>query len=617
MAPSRRRRTARSAQPAAVASDLAGGLMYMDPADVRFQHSRIRPFFSGCGRSLDETLQSIQDGTLQPSQLPPIQVIIGQPSDSGDPCFVSLNNRRLWILKQCRQMGLLENNQIAVRIRKPKSAAEAERYSSANCALEATIMRESTRKKEKTPSDLRNKTTDTVDPEGVQHGQSQSMQQNDRHGTTSDSESTQDDYSMTMKSPKSSSNWFGMLESDSSKDSDTDDDRENVDSDSEKQVEEILLNESMLPSSILQDEAGNRNILNDHRSDDICKAEPIDRPELYAEYGPCCRYDKHRAIIDNSSNVYMEVALSCGVTALCAPDVLISYPSVLYDLESDLMDCLRILPRSVHRLIRRTRIWVNASYRYGSVHDPVIVNHTTAHHHPGWLAWTHDRLDKAHGIEIYNCSDYQRMRLHWNGCGLILHELCHIIHQFVLPDGLHNVQILRAYECARSSGLYENVRRRDWAGKDEDYDLAYAMVDCKEFFSEMSVAFWSKGYPELDRKDPNIIISCSPPFMEPTVLKRIQSLFPTRKVNPFTEFMQLLLQRNQRMCNKFYPFTSGQLMLYDPLTYSAISQLWREISKWNDPIDTDVSVSCGESIGCWFAPAARKPLRSFSDTISL
>ena len=70
-----------------------------------------------------------------------------------------------------------------------------------------------------------------------------------------------------------------------------------------------------------------------------------------------------------------------------------------------------------------------------------------------------DLPQKALGIEIYNCNEYKRNRLHWNGCGLILHELCHLIHQLLLPDGLENYQIKEAYEIAMRSGKYENVLR--------------------------------------------------------------------------------------------------------------------------------------------------------------
>jgi len=65
--------------------------------------------------------------------------------------YFSLNNRRLWVLKRCREEGLLnDDNQIQVRVRTPKSSAEAQRYTLANCAVEAKVMRECTSKREET-----------------------------------------------------------------------------------------------------------------------------------------------------------------------------------------------------------------------------------------------------------------------------------------------------------------------------------------------------------------------------------------------------------------------------------------------------------------------------------
>jgi len=48
----------------------------IDPERIRFQHARIRPYFSGCCRGVVETLDEIRQGKLKPSDLPPIQVSV-------------------------------------------------------------------------------------------------------------------------------------------------------------------------------------------------------------------------------------------------------------------------------------------------------------------------------------------------------------------------------------------------------------------------------------------------------------------------------------------------------------------------------------------------------------
>ena len=94
---------------------------------------------------------------MEPGDLPPIQVIIGteNPQHNGqggeEPWYFSLNNRRLWVLKQCHREGLLDNerynNKIGVRARAARSQAETLRYTVNNCALEAKFMREDSWKK--------------------------------------------------------------------------------------------------------------------------------------------------------------------------------------------------------------------------------------------------------------------------------------------------------------------------------------------------------------------------------------------------------------------------------------------------------------------------------------
>eukprot|EP00557_Chaetoceros_sp_GSL56_P007242 CAMPEP_0176487302 /NCGR_PEP_ID=MMETSP0200_2-20121128/6051_1 /TAXON_ID=947934 /ORGANISM="Chaetoceros sp., Strain GSL56" /LENGTH=395 /DNA_ID=CAMNT_0017884105 /DNA_START=611 /DNA_END=1798 /DNA_ORIENTATION=- len=275
--------------------------------------------------------------------------------------------------------------------------------------------------------------------------------------------------------------------------------------------------------------------------------------------------------------------------------------------------------------------------------NPKILKHTTAHHHRQWLDAVYDLPQKAKGVEIYNCFEYETMRLHWNGCGLILHELCHLIHQLVLKDGLENQMVLNAFGCAIESGLYDEVLRRDWAflvGEDdeeeESVDAAYATINHKEFFSEISVAFLSRGYDfgfwnwtrnkrrkvveggggsGGDDVDARVAFHqdmwlCSPPFMSPEVLARKEAFMRSAAhrpgyhthdyehikdkhnkdwMNNGPSFLINILQRLRGErggghCNKFFPFTREQLKVHDPATFAVFQQLWHEIEQWKDPI---------------------------------
>jgi hypothetical protein len=102
---------------------------------------------------------------------------------------------------------------------------------------------------------------------------------------------------------------------------------------------------------------------------------------------PAPTFSPTTSLIDNSVLVYIPMHLRCGVTVLCRPDVLARCPSVLRTINRDVQGCLDILPRSVHALIRRTKIWVNTTFYYGPHDKPRNVNHSTAHHHEGWLLW--------------------------------------------------------------------------------------------------------------------------------------------------------------------------------------------------------------------------------------
>lgn len=340
---------------------------------------------------------------------------------------------------------------------------------------------------------------------------------------------------------------------------------------------------------------------------------------------------QHQLLIDNRQLSYIPIRLQCGTCVFCAPEVLSTCPMVLQSLQADVTRALKVLPASVHALVRRTKIWVNASYSYGYASDPQVLRHLTTHHEAGWLVeCANDRADKAGGIEVYSCWDLEAMRLHWNGSGLLLHELCHLIHQHCLEGGLDHKMVERLYQQAKASGKYENVLRRDWAGMEEDYDLAYAMVDKKEFFAEISVAFLCHGYTHLNKKDCNNMEECCPPLLHPTVMERVLTMHglvehsleddcnnhcsdvqscgwslpwgilrrrpqpKIRMVDPiFAEAATSRCCINVDHCNKFYPFTRGQLQHYDRDVFRGIRDVWKEISMWEDPKNSSRTSWCG------------------------
>jgi len=240
---------------AAAAEAIHNGFILVDPARCRFQHSKIRPVFSGCGRDVTQVLEDIKDGKTNLQDLPPIQVLVGDSNsddDDGSIWYFSLNNRRLWILKQLRDGGYLENQgtRVTVRVRQPKSQSERERYSVANCALNAKIMVEKPKKKKKpsavvvaatnkSPSDDENNEIEddeksrndkNEDNRGIKKKlvaiettkiSTESDGDDDDDDDDSDSDHNTDNESRKIKTTKS---YFGSMIMDSSSSDDDDDD---------------------------------------------------------------------------------------------------------------------------------------------------------------------------------------------------------------------------------------------------------------------------------------------------------------------------------------------------------------------------------------------------------
>lgn len=105
----------------------------LDPNFIFFTHSRIRPFFTGCGKSIQTSLNEIEQGVTSIEDIPLISVIIN------DGKYFSLNNRRLYLFKVLREKGCLPDNVVSVRVKTPLER-EKLRYTPHKCSVTCTLM---------------------------------------------------------------------------------------------------------------------------------------------------------------------------------------------------------------------------------------------------------------------------------------------------------------------------------------------------------------------------------------------------------------------------------------------------------------------------------------------
>jgi len=145
-----------------MSSKPAVALTELRPSEIWYTFGRVRSTFSGCGRALEDTLEEIKLGRLRASELPPIAVITHDAEDDaedGDESddderrkrrgagkssarakaktvrrYYSMNNRRLWVLKRCEELGLIET--VGVRMESAESCARLLRKGSRNFRLD-------------------------------------------------------------------------------------------------------------------------------------------------------------------------------------------------------------------------------------------------------------------------------------------------------------------------------------------------------------------------------------------------------------------------------------------------------------------------------------------------
>ncbi len=184
-----------------------------------------------------------------------------------------------------------------------------------------------------------------------------------------------------------------------------------------------------------------------------------------------------------------------GFTVLVHPEVLQhekEAAATLAELESQLQQVQRVIPREPLARLQKLRIWIEWEKKKKGAAE----FHVSAQ----WLKKNGYNPDKVGAMEINNARNF----LAWSQRDqpwMVLHELAHGYHYLVL--GVDHPDIRAAYKQAKERKLYQDVAYiRGGTRK------AYALTNPQEYFAELSEAYFGKNdfFPftraELARHDP-------------------------------------------------------------------------------------------------------------------
>jgi hypothetical protein len=165
-------------------------------------------------------------------------------------------------------------------------------------------------------------------------------------------------------------------------------------------------------------------------------------------------------------------------------------------LQTQLEEILRVVPAAAVADLKKVPLYLSPE---------CAATGPTAEYHPdaGWL--------RAHGRDpaMEQCVEFTNVRIFEEETKrmplFVLHELAHAYHHRVL--GYDHKDIRTAYKRVKSSGKYDEVERRDAAGRISK-DRAYALSNPQEYFAESTEAFFGQNdfFPfnrdELQQHDP-------------------------------------------------------------------------------------------------------------------
>lgn len=166
--------------------------------------------------------------------------------------------------------------------------------------------------------------------------------------------------------------------------------------------------------------------------------------------------------------------------------------SAISHLKEDLSEINKIIPESALKVMKKNPIWLEKDLTDGAA---------WYHNNRDWLAEQSEKdsrymTAKWHCVELCNYIHY----VSWsdqNQPYMVLHELCHLYHDQALAGGFENPDVKAAYNHAKSSGMYKNKPYRLDSKTVYNIDVAYAMNDQMEYFSEICEAYWGENdyYP--------------------------------------------------------------------------------------------------------------------------
>ncbi len=200
-------------------------------------------------------------------------------------------------------------------------------------------------------------------------------------------------------------------------------------------------------------------------------------------------------------------------------------------LEAQLQEIVRVVPPAAVAELKKVPLYFSPEYPG---------KRPAAEFHPGadWLRNNGRDPNMVKGVEFTNVRIFEAETRRMPN--FALHELAHAYHNLVLPAGFDNAELTTAFERARTSGLYDEVERRDAEGRSR-VERAYAMTNPMEYFAETTEAYFAR--------------------------------------------------------NDFYPFTRDQLRQHDPQTFRLLTKLWgleETLAEVTDVKVPDLKITVGD-----------------------